>query len=129
MKKNKFITMTVCMIIFFLISSYLSFRYSIVLPKDEHIESVKEIFDLDEDTQIIALTKEISWLTPTLRAIYKEKDKIKITEEESFRDGDIGTNISVYVDKNDIFGIIWYINIINLIVWIYFLQKTRININ
>ena len=128
MKKNKFITMTVCMIIFFLISSYLSFRYSIVLPKDQHIENVKEIFDLDEDTQIIALTKEISWLTPTLRAIYKEKDKIKITEEESFRDGDIGTNISVYVDKNDIFGIIWYINIINLIVWIYFLYKTRINI-
>ena len=50
MKKNRFIIMTVCMIIFFLISSYLSFRYSIVLPKDEHIESVKEIFNLDEDT-------------------------------------------------------------------------------
>ncbi len=127
MKKNKFITITICMIVFFLISSYLSFRYSVVLPKDQHSESVKEIFNLNKDTQIIVLTKEISWLTPTLRAIYKENSKIKITEEESFRDGDIGTNISVYVDKNDIFGIIWYINIINLIVWIYFLQKTRIN--
>ena len=127
-KKNKFITMTICMIVFFLISSYLSFRYSVVLPKDQHIESVKEIFNLNKDTQIIALTKEISWLTPTLRAIYKENNKIKITEEKSFRDGDVGATISVYVDRNDALGIIWYINIINLIVWIYFLQKTRINI-
>lgn len=125
MKKDKFTIITVCMIIFFVMSFYLSFRYSIVLPKDEHIESIKEIFDLDENTQIIALTREISWLTPTLRALYKENNKIEITEEKGFKDGDIGAQIANYVNEKDIFSILAYINVLNIIIWIYLFTKRK----
>ena len=114
MKKKLFI---LYIIIYFLLSTYLSFRYSICLDVGEDAETAKQVFDLNENDDIKMLIEIKEGLVGKIKARYKRHNKVEETEEVRIHQDSEIVQLSNRIARSDIVKWIWRVNILNILLY------------